>query len=381
MKKTYISILSILFLLALSACGREREIVSYDLTTSLYYDTTVSIRLFHEEDEDIEDIKDELHEIMRKTHRLSSWFQSYEGIINVKTINENPGVFHEVDPVLFDMIALSIEYYEQTDGYFDITLGPVIEIWDEYRDRCNRWRSSIASEENRDELYEQEKDDYCKAPNIEKLQAANAYVGIDRIELDYDNYAIKIEAGTKLDLGGVAKGYGARMLGEYLKTEDRIEAFLVNAGSSNVEVYGDHPFRDNNKFIIALTNPALPFGPNNSYGQIYLQSGENAVTSGDYNRYYEVDGRIYHHLIDPNTLFPTDHHRAVTLISDDGALGDILKTAVFVMSLEKGLEFINNRDDLEAIWFIDECQEPVMSDGFEANHLRHFTIDFECNDD
>ncbi len=358
----------------------ESSVAYTDFTTSNYYDTTIAMRMFHEEGEDLEDLTNELHEILEKTHRLSTWFVAYEGLVNVKTINDNPGEYHTVDPLLFDMLELSIEYYDITDGYFDITLGPVIDVWDEHRERCLGWQESLRGEENSHEIYEQEKDQYCTIPEQSTLDAANAYVGIEGLHLDKDNYQVMIEAGMRLDLGGMAKGYGAKMLGEVLKDDERIEAFILNAGTSNVEVYGDHPYRDNDLFYIGITNPENPFGLENTYATIKMESGKNATTSGDYDRYYEVDGRKYHHLINPYTLYPTDHHKAVTMVSEDGAFGDILVTAVFIMPLEEGLDYVNARDDLEAIWFEDSCVAPVMSEAFEAQYLRHFTLDFDCDE-
>lgn len=381
------SIAAVLFVLVIAVFafwfffGEEAEnhITYTDFRTSQYYDTTIAIRIFHNEDDNVEDLTNDLREILEKTHRLSTWFVSYEGLTNLKTINDNPGEYHEIDPLLFDMIELSIAYYDMTDGYFDITLGPIIDIWDKHREECLAWMETLHGQEDSHEIYERDKDQYCTIPDQSTLEAANAYVGIDKIHLDKDNHRVMIEAGMRLDLGGVAKGYGAKMLGERLKADTRVEAFIINAGTSNVEVYGDHPFRDNDLFYVGLTNPDSPFGENNTYASIKIDSGKNATTSGDYERYYEVDGRKYHHLINPKTLYPTDHHRAVTMVSEDGAFGDILVTAVFIMPLDEGLAYVNQSDDLEAIWFEDTCTPPVMSENFEQTYLRHFNLEFDCD--
>ncbi len=356
----------------IQADNNDGELQGHVIGTSQYFDSFVQINIYHRMDQDEMDaIEDEVRDMLRHFHQIATKHDSFSGVTNVKTINENPGEWHEVDADLFDMIQLSIEYYDITNGYFDITLGPVIELWDEYREDCHDFYNSIAGDENRQQRLDEELDDYCRVPSMEDLEAANEHVGIEGIELDHDNKAIRIEEGMVLDLGGIGKGYAAKAVGDYLKTIDGIDSFLLNAGTSNVEVHGDHPFRENKLWYTGLTDPT---NPTQRYGSLKISSGDNVTTSGDYQRYYEVDGRKYHHLIDPNTLFPTDHHRSVSLVSSDGSIGDILVTAIFIMPLEEGLDFVNSHDGLEAIWYIDS-NTVEMSDNLEEQYLRQLDLD------
>lgn len=385
----------------------DSELKGNTLGTSQYFDSFVQANIFHTlSDEEFEEVTDQFHTILNHLHEVATSYDKFEitkfiplpgehhnvgddvylyehgpsidikvpRITNVKVINESPGVWHEVDEALFDMIMTSIDYYDYTNGYFDISLGPVIDIWNEYSLDCDEFLYSIAGSDNREQRMEEDYSDYCRVPSTEELEAANEHVGIDKIEIDEANQRIKIKEGMRLDLGGIGKGYAAKVLGDYLKTVDGIESFLVNAGTSNVEVYGDHPYRENKLWYTGVTNPDTPNDPTSRIASLQITSGDNVTTSGDYQRYYEVDGRKYHHLINPNTLFPTDHHSSVTMVSSDGEIGDILVTAVFVMPLDEGLEFVNTRSDIEALWYIDE-DTVVMSDNFEENYIREFSLD------
>jgi len=365
---------------ALSDVGLQGKVMS----SSAYFDSFVQVTVYYDEDiESLDDLEDEINEIWRTVHELATRYDTYDGVVNIKTINDSPGVFHTVDPLLFDMIELAISYHEETNGYFDITLGPVIDVWDDYREMCNEWLMSIRGIDNQQEVYQNDKDTYCRVPDDSELLAAAHRVDINGITLDHDNQAVKIRNGMQLDLGGIGKGYAAKLVGERLQADERIEAFILNAGTSNIEVYGNRPLRDSGLWYTGLSDPERISHPDpdlRRFASIYLRDGDNVTTSGDYQRYYEIDGRKYHHIIDPYTFYPTDHHRSVTLISSDGSLGDILVTAIFIMPLEEGLAYVDERDGLEAIWFIDGETMPVMSQGFEETHLRTMYRDFEPAD-
>jgi len=347
-----------------------------------FFDSEVVVNLYYDEAlGDFESIDAEILDIWKTVHQLGTRWDD-EDVINIKTINENPGVWHTVDPLLFDMIETSIEYHDITNGYFDITMGPVIDVWDHYREKCEFWEISLRGVENSHEIYERDQDIYCRLPDDEDLLEAAQYVGINNIQLNHDSHQIKIEEGMILDLGGIAKGYAAKLVGDHLKADPRIEHFLINAGSSNLEVYGEHPLRESGEWYTGLIDPVNinNFTEERRFASAILNDGDNATTSGDYVRYYMVDGQRYHHIIDPFTLYPTDYQRSVTLISSDGSIGDILVTAIFMMPTDEGLAFVNNLDNMEAIWFVDEDTYPPMSDGFEEKHLRMLYRDFNQED-
>lgn len=359
-----------------SLSADSQSLVSETYRSSDHFDTQINITFFFEEGDDYERIKDGIDDLLAEVHKQSTRYEDYTGVVNLKTINNNPGEWHEVDDLLFTMINEAVEYYDETNGRFDISLGPVIDLWDSYREQCLE-------------------DDVCTTPSDSEIDEAAQHTGIERIDLDHDDKRVRIEEGMSLDLGGFGKGYGAKRAGDYLRNDDTVEKFLINAGTSNIEVGGTHPQRENGLWYVGLTNPNPSGIDDQSFASAKLEDGQNITTSGDYQRYYMADGQRIHHLIDPDTNRPTDHHRAVSLISEDGAFGDLLVTAIYVMGIEEGMDYVNARDDISAIWFTEggtgsdnwlpaEGQGTyaqnddvtlVMSDDFQEQYLRQVNID------
>ena len=348
MKKLFVIFTLTLSTILLASCQEE---VTPELqrasNTFLYFDSSVSVSIYIPEDtesETLEDIFEGVDERLKTIHELSTRYDDVDDTVNIRTINENPGIMHEVDPLLYEQIEMAIDYHALTNGYFDITLGPVLDLWSERMETCNEGGE-------------------CVLPDDDALQKANESVGIDKITMNDDTHEVSIEEGMSLDLGGIAKGFGADKVTEYLKTFDVIDSFLVNAGTSNIEVYGTHPTRESGLWNIALTDPERP-NETAGLGAVQIESGTSVVTSGDYVRYYTVDDERYHHIIDPNTLYPADHYRSVSLIVENGTIGDILVTAAFLMEPEVSEAFIDDLDDVEALWVMPDGSR-AMTDGFE----------------
>ena len=293
-------------------------------TLTGYFDTLLSLTLYTDESVDTHEILDCVEMIYKHVHQLATNYNEYDNILNVYQLNKNPGEVYEIDPLLSDIIALGLEYGTLTEGLFDISLGALINVWNRSMIECNEGR-------------------LCELPSEDSLNEAQSLIGSDRISLNGNRFSVL--EGTQIDLGGVAKGYAASLVGDYLRYRGDVKGFLINAGTSNIEVYGSHPTRDNQRWLIALRHPESEFL--DPYSRLYLDSGEHIVTAGDYQRYFEVDGERFHHIIDPRTLYPGQTMRSITLIGPDGILGDVLSTAAFLM------------EPLEAIAFAE-------SFGFEA---------------
>jgi thiamine biosynthesis lipoprotein len=151
----------------------------------------------------------------------------------------------------------------------------------------------------------------------------------------------------RLDVGAIAKGYAVERLAE-IAEENGYANVLISVGG-NVRAVGNKG--DGTPWNVAIQNPD-PAGPN-----LHIVNIEDlsVVTSGDYERYYMVNGKKYHHIIDPATLYPADYMTAVSILTRDSGYADGLSTAVFNMPYEEGLEFVNSLPDVEALW--------VMKDG------------------
>ena len=276
---------------------------------------------------------------------MSDKYKEYDGIMNVYEINENAGTTVTVNERLFDLIDFTFTNQTEVVDQYNAALGPVLQIWHDYRENCTLIEA-------------------CGVPTLEALQAADLLTDPTKVVLDRENLTLTMEEGMSIDLGGVSKGYVSREVIELLETYE-LRGYLLNNGESNISVGGKHPQRENEKFIIAVTDPTfnLPY-----YATVYLEDGEQLVTSGDYQKFYIADEVKYHHIISPVTLFPESNSRSVSIITSDPALADLYSTAIFNMTVSEGQAFVNNIDGLEAIWYGMDGTI-YFSENFEEKHL------------
>ena len=172
---------------------------------------------------------------------------------------------------------------------------------------------------------------------IEKLKIENNKILNDKVTID---------------LGSIVKGYVTEKAGNYLESIG-IDYYLINAG-------GNVKAGKSNKgyYNIGIASPI-----NNETFEIVQDENISVVTSGGYERFYEYNGVMYHHIIDPNTLYPANNMKSVTVIGEDSGLCDILSTTLFLMDIDEGKEFIKNYD-VKVIWFTND-NEIIKSDNYE----------------
>lgn len=366
MKKLITLFVLLILIVTLSSCKPDTNIntnsycteiqgtslMSCQIVWSSYLYTVVQLTVYVEKDSTTNtiDVFHNVEDILSLYTIISDKYTGYDGTENVFSINETPTVPHVIDEELFDLIAFTLANQTSVDQFYNAALGPVLQIWHDYREDCLN-------------------NDVCAVPDIGILQDANQYTDYTKIVMDPETLSITMDTGMNLDLGGVSKGYVSREIIDYLDTLD-ISGYLLNNGESNISVGGTHPTRDNSKFIIAVTDPTDPYdlSGNNGYVWVYLQDGEQLVTSGDYQKYYTVNDVSYHHIIDPVTLMPLRYIRSVSIITDDPALADLLSTAIFNMSIQDGIDYVDSFDNLEAVWY-DIDGNIFFSENFEALHL------------
>ncbi len=315
---------------------------------SSYLHTVVTVKIYFDQTEDINSIEvfEEMEEIISLYHKLSDKYDTYEGYTNIKTINDDPTATHTLLPELYDLVEFTLEKQADVDNLFNMALGPVLQIWHDYRENCNI-------------------NQVCEVPPMQDLLDAQVYTDPQDIVLDSENSTITMGANMSLDLGGISKGYISGILIEYLDSLN-LSGYLLNNGESNISIGGTHPTREGGQFLLAVTDPtySLPY-----YATIYLNDGDQLVTSGDYQQYYIANETLYHHVIHNESLMPERYTRSVSIIFDDPGLADLYSTAIFIMTVTEGQEFVNNTEGLEAIWYgLDGTI--YFSENFETLYLH-----------
>ena len=284
------------------------------------------------------------HDLLEEYHQLYDIYNDYEGINNIKTINDNAGGDPvEVDRRIIDLLLFAKEMYERTDGQTNVMLGSVLALWHDAREY------GINNPE----------DSYL--PDADALAEANAHTSMDSLVIDDENNTVQItDPLARLDVGAVAKGYAAQLTSDTLR-ENGLDSFLLNAGG-NV-VCGGKPL-DGRDFWVVGVEDLDGVSTRETLGATDL----SVVTSGDYQRYYTVDGVRYHHLIDPATLWPAAYFDGVSVLAPDSGVADCLTTGLFCMPLEEGQKIVESLDGVEALWCTTDGQL-VTSSGW-ADHEK-----------
>jgi thiamine biosynthesis lipoprotein len=328
---------------ALTGCtSKQKPLESYSAQYLDYFDTVTSITIYTDSEAKFETYKAAVEENMKKYHELYDIYNNYEGMNNVKTINDNAGLLPvTVEPELFDMLKFAVEQDKATNGRMNIAMGSVLSIWHTYR------------EEGLDNP------DMAMLPDEIELERANEYTDITKLQMDEDKMQVYLpDDHMSLDVGSVAKGYATHQIAQMLR-EMGVTSALLSLGG-NVETIGNRG--DGNPWRVGIQNPDLSSAQ--SYLHVMELTDKALVTSGVYQRFYEVDGERYHHIINPDTLFPWNEYQSVSILTDDSGLGDALSTAVFNMDLETGQAYVESLPNVEAMWILPDNTE-VFSSGFK----------------
>ncbi len=320
-------------------------------STGFFLDTVVTITLYGDTDSAAMDgcftLLDEYENLLSRTIEGS----------DVWNINHSNGEATTVSEETASLINTALEYSELTDGAFDITITPLVELWD----IDGKSESSAVSETEAET-------DGETGENTQKGSTDSLIPSEDEIisALSHVDYTVISVAGTtvtlsdpeaEIDLGGIAKGYIADRLEEYLLSQG-ITSALINLGG-NVQSVGTKA--DGSAWKIGIQKP---FGGSSNIIAMVECSGESVVTSGTYERYFEENGKIYHHILDPATGYPVDNGlTSVTILSDSSTSCDALSTSCFVLGLEDGMELVESLEGVEAL-FITEDEALYRTSGF-----------------
>ncbi|MCD8348400.1 MAG: FAD:protein FMN transferase [Lachnospiraceae bacterium] len=325
-----------LLLPSLPVCAEEEKTSE----TGFFLDTVITITLYGDTDSvamnGCFDLLDEYENMLSRTVEGS----------DVWNINHSGGSPTEVSEETAYLIETALYYSELSDGAFDITITPLVELWD-----VQNKASQVSEEETTEEALAS-----GLIPSDEEIEEALSHIDYTAVSCVGTTVTLS-DPDAEIDLGGIAKGYIADCLEEYLLSAG-IESALINLGG-NVQTVGTKP--DGSSWKIGIQKP---FGGSSDIITVVECTGESVVTSGTYERYFEVDGRIYHHILDPNTGYPADNGLvSVTILADSSTTCDALSTTCFVLGLEDGLELIESIDGVEAL-FITEDETMYRTSGF-----------------
>lgn len=353
MKRTAKVILTLALSLMLTIGIALNVTAEYSKFSNLFmdsFDTVIQIIAYAPDQETFDQWFDAAHNSYLYMHKLFDAYNSYEdeGIISVYTLNQRAAEAPvQVDPLLFGLLTFSKSNYTLCQGQANIAMGSVLSIWHTYREEA------LDNPAN------------AKLPPMEELVAANDHVNIDDLVLDAENMTVYFaDPALRLDVGAVAKGYATEVVAQMFAAGG-LPSYCISAGG-NVRT-GDKPMDGRLRWGIGIQSPDGEKFNLDGTGieETIFATDLSVVTSGDYQRYYEVDGVRFAHLIDPDTLMPPHDFRSVSIITKDSGYADMLSTTAFLMPYEESRAFIESLDNVEAIWlFTDGTHE--YTDGAKA---------------
>ncbi len=348
-RKTILSLLCFVLLGIMSACQTPpsyQKYVFYDIGS---LDTVSNVQVFLTPDQDKEYYRTWFQDTLQHYHQLFDAYNSYDGLNNIYTINQNAGKQAViVEKELYDLIDFCLAQRAYTNDRTNIAFGTVTTIWKDYMNAIPAARKAKID------------DTTVPLPNADLLTAAGQHVDMDCIQLDAQAQTVYLtDPQMQLDVGAVAKGYIAELIADQMQ-EMGIKAAILDLGG-NTKVIGSRVLGDGPSYFgCDIEDPTT----GDQLG-LYIRMDDQAclVTSGSYRRFVDVDGVRYHHLIDPDTLQPAQGFLSVTIVAKDSGLADYLSTALFTVDIETGKEIASHYDEVEVFWITADLQID-HTDGF-----------------
>lgn len=312
---------SLLLLPLLSACAKKAQPITKH---GFYFDTVIQITLY---DDSKESLIDDCFALAASfEQRISKTVPGSD----IDMLNHAGGAPVSVSDDTLTLLTTGLSYCAKSGGAFDLTIGTLADLWDI-------------------------KNNPGTLPTQDALSKALASVGYQNIQISGSQVSLK-NPDTQVDLGAIAKGYIADQMKTYLN-EHGIKEGFINLGG-NVLLLG--PKQNGEPYTIGIQKPFFPEGT--PLFSVEVTDG-SVVSSGIYERYFEKDGRIYHHIFDPVSGFPYDNGLlSVTIFCPASVDGDALSTTCFALGSEKGMELVEATDDTEAV-FVTEDYELITSSG------------------
>lgn len=319
-----------------AAFEKAPEQKKYNASFLTVFDTVTQITGYAESEEAFTELAQEAHDLLLSYHQLFDIYNEYEGINNLKTVNDHAGIAPvKVDSRILELLQDCRSYYEATGGRVNVAMGSVLYLW------------HVARNDGLDDPVN------AALPDRAALKEAAKHCSFDNMVLDEENSTVYLaDPDMRLDVGAIAKGWSVQRVCRQLP-----EGLLLSVGG-NVCATGPRDAKGT-PWVIGVQDPD---GGSEYLHTLYLSKG-SMVTSGDYQRAYMVDGKLYHHIIDPDTLYPSEYWRSVTVSCTDSGLADALSTALFLLPQKEGQALLDTFR-AEAMW-VSADGSISYSPGFE----------------
>ncbi len=314
LSRLFLSLLILLFPLLICGCGRQKEPLA---RTGFYFDTVITVTLYDKQEESLLEGCFSLAEVYENT-----FSKTIKGS-DVWNINQGQGKPVTVGEDTLTLLQSALSYARLSEGRIDPTIGPVASLWD--------FSSPSAP----------------SLPSGKDLEEALSHVGYQGIIIAGDTVSFS-DPKAKIDLGFIAKGYIADKMKDYLISQG-VTSATINLGG-NVLTIGSRP--DKTPFRVGVQKP---FASTGTPALILPVTDMSVVSSGIYERCFELDGTLYHHILDTKTGYPVQNNLfEVTILSKSSMDGDALSTTCFILGLEEGMALIESLENTEALFFTSD---------------------------
>ena len=329
--------LCLLLVLCLTGCAKAPEQKQYTATFLTLFDTVTTVVGKAATEEEFQAKAQIVRDALERYHQLFDIYNDYEGIANLKTVNDQAGIAPvKVDGQIIALLRDCKAYYEATGGMVNAAMGSVLFLWHKARNNGFNDPANAA------------------LPDGDALKEAALHTDFSQVIIDEEASTVYLEdPDMRLDVGAIAKGWAAQRV-----SETAPEGLLISVGG-NVCATGPKDSQGT-PWVVGVQDPK---GGDAYLHTLYLTKG-SIVTSGDYQRAYMVDGQLYHHIIDPNTLYPGTLWRAVTVVCEDSGLADALSTALFLLPQADGQALLD-KCGAQAMWVAADGSI-AYSPGFSA---------------
>ena len=326
-----LSMLSVFFI----SCGKEVEKIE---ESKFLFGTYIKIIVYSDNKEKaMQSIEKAFNEIQRIDEKYNS---KSEGslIYNLNNSDNKTVKLDEEGIKLFEGIK---ESYELSKHKYDITIAPLLELWG-FTDETIELST-------------------LKLPTKEEIDFTKTFVGYDKVNISEDGI-LTIESPVKeIDTGSFLKGYAISKAKEILKADGIKSAFITSI--SSIEVIGEKP--ENKPWKIGLQNPE---NPSEMIGIVSLKDRAMGV-SGDYQTYVEIDGKMYHHILDKDTGYPVQDKKMVVVLCNNAFDADLLSTTFFLMPIDKVISYVDSRKDLDVL-IVDKDMNIITSKNFKYEEVK-----------